>query len=205
MNPLLQVLFAAGWLHGLLSFMAGTPPAAEIPKAPAQNVIFACDASRPAIADFDSNGSPDLVAHVEEGGRSALRVVLNGSQQILLSAKAACRVGIIDFDHDRDADLVVLSARGRLHVWRNENGKLHRVHPRRSSNRDTVRQAPSMQGSGTGIVLLAFSSAVPVERSRTSIVLPIAEHANARENFFAHAACREPYAARPPPSVTAVL
>jgi hypothetical protein len=202
MNPLLQVLFAAGWLHGLLPFMAGTPPAADIRRVPAQNPIFACDPSRPAFADFDSNGLPDLVAHVEESGRPALRVLFDGSQQIVLPARSACRVGIVDFDHDRDADLVVLSARGRLHLWRNDNGKLHRVRPRRSSSRESVRRAPSMEGSGTGSVLLVFTPAAPMTRSGSSIELRAVEHAHVRGSLAHQAACREPYAARPPPDFT---
>jgi hypothetical protein len=202
MNPLLQVLFAAGWLFGLLplpALMPGSPPAAAA-STRAQNSIFTCDASQPFVADFDANGVLDVVGHVDDSGRAGLRVLVNGSQQIHLHRKSACRFGIIDLDHDRDADLVVLSARGRLHVWRNDNGKLHRVRPRRSSHRDAVRNVPSMHGSGAGIVLVAFAAGAPIRPSRSSIALAITARVGVRESRSHQASCQEPYAARPPPA-----
>jgi hypothetical protein len=102
-----------------------------------------CNASRPHIADFDRNGVADRV--VAAAGRTrALSVVVNSTPRPLPGSADACRLAVLDFDRDADADILGLTHDGALRVWRNDNGALRLVAPTPGSRAPIVRDSAAL-------------------------------------------------------------
>ena len=87
-------------------------------------------AASATFADFDKNGVLDRVTL----GVRGISVTMNGRQSNVLSrAIRPCRLIVLDIDHDRDQDLVVLTTRNHMLVWRNRSGALTPERPRTGS------------------------------------------------------------------------
>jgi hypothetical protein len=140
MSLLLRVLVAAGWLYALLpvGFEEGAPLS---PGALGAVGSLSCDAARPVSADFDNNGIEDWVALSNRSGRDTLHLVLNGSHQVVLEAASPCRLRVLDFDHDSDADLIALTRQGELQIWGNEDGAFRLLQPKGPSSRPALSSA----------------------------------------------------------------
>jgi hypothetical protein len=111
---------------------------------------FVCNASRPHVADFDSNGVADQV--VAAAGRTrALLVVVNSTPRPLPGSTDACRLAVLDFDRDTDADILGLTHNGALRVWRNDNGALRLVAPTPGSRPPIVRDSAGLVAVVAGL------------------------------------------------------
>ena len=150
MTKLLRLVGVAGYLSAML--MAASAPAGAAPLERAGSAQPAsCPAARPVFADFDQNGIAD---RVDWSGGAAIRLLLNGRTQLaLVQAVSVCRLIVVDFDYDTDPDLIAITTRGELLVWRNEGGELVRVSPRhRASHTNrawTTRQwSPAPESAG---------------------------------------------------------
>jgi len=124
---LLRVTLAA---CALVSFLCGAVDANSASRREADPTrVLSCDA-RLSVADFDQNGIADRVEIGAASGHGAVWLTLNGRQRIRLAEPAdACRLLVLDIDHDADPDLVALTITGRLLLWRNEGGALGLVQP----------------------------------------------------------------------------
>lgn len=86
-----------------------------------------------ATADVDGDGRSDTVL----GGDAGLRIRLSISTHIRLKGpRTVAAAAAVDLDRDGDRDLIALSTRGRLFVWRNDGaGRFSLQPPRPRSHR----------------------------------------------------------------------